>query len=218
MVRKTTVVAANRSTVALMANGHAPGSETKATGMKAKADGAANMADHLLQAEVATTKAVAKAAAKIMAAAAGKVTAITRVTAIAATARTARTTIADRVPVRAGTGVANRITAPARIGVADRAMAPARVTVRAMAADRVPGADRVTAADRITVASVRVRAGIPEAMTIRQTLRQEGCTVARALTTIEVVMVADRNAAMTMNATGTVQVRTAAGGIALLMK
>jgi hypothetical protein len=145
-----------------------------------------------------------------MAAAAGKVIAITQVTAIAAMARTGRTTIADRVPVPAGTGVANRITAPARIGVAARVTVPARVTAKAMGADRVP------AADRITVASVRVRAGIRDGMTIRQILHQEECTVARVLTTIEVVMVADKNA--TMNAIGPVLVKIAAGGIALLTK
>jgi len=68
------VVAVNRSTVALMGNGHkdAPASETKTKGMTAKADGVANMALHLLPAEVAITK----AAVRTMVAAVWRVTAV----------------------------------------------------------------------------------------------------------------------------------------------
>jgi hypothetical protein len=91
-----------------------------------------------------------------------------------------------------------------------------------MGADRVTAADVVTAADGITIGLMRLRAVIRDAMTIRLTRRREGCTVARAdaavLTTIEVVMVADKNAAMSTSGIDPVLAETAAGGIGLLTK
>ncbi len=222
---KTTVVAANRSMVALIMAGVVNVAEDrksvtasaakKTKGTQAKIDGAANLAAArrlqaedmvaacLLQAEIANMD----AAAKTMAAAVGKVIAITQAIVIAAMARTGRITIPARVAVRARIGVR------AKIRVLDRVLAAATVLDRVMVA---------------SAALVKVRAVIRDVMTTRQTLLREGCTGIKAdaaLTMIEVVMVADKNGAMTTSATGmvqvksatgTVQAKNAAGGIGLL--
>src|SRR5215213_8859943 len=186
---RITVVDENRSTVVRMANARkdALACVTRMKDTRAKADGAANTAAPLLQAEVATTRAAAKKA--------GKVTAITPAIATAVMAPTGKTTTAA-APVATGRDPATTDRAPE---------ATARVTTgKALAASAV---------------SVRVPATIRNVTTIRQTLHREGCTATRAdaaLTTIEVVMVVDKNAAMNTRATGLIPVENAAGGIGLL--
>src|SRR5215208_4841966 len=217
---RITVVDENRSTVVRMANARkdALACVTRMKDTRAKADGAANTAAPLLQAEVATTRAAAKKA--------GKVTAITPAIATAVMAPTGKTTTAEAPVATGGIGVvatgkgkAAATTDRVRVGTAREPATTDRVPATT---DRAPEATaRVTTGKALAASavSVRVPATIRNVTTIRQTLRREGCTATRAdaaLTMIEVVMVVDKNAAMNMRATGLVPVENAAGGIGLL--
>ena len=215
VMNRITVGGANRSTVAHMAKDRkgalAPVFATKTKDIRAKAGGAANPAPVHTGQEVARMK----VAARIMTEA-GRVTAITPAIVIAAMEPMDRT-ITRAAVASDRTGVA--ATDKARAGMGRVPVATDRVAVAVSEAEATVTTARARVAGAVLV---RVRAVTREITTTRRTTRPEECTVPRvaaaALTTIEVAMVAARNAAMSMRAINLAQVENAAGGIAPLMQ